>query len=85
MNISSTGTPGVNISELFNSGIDNVGKRGEALQAKMNDLLSQDEIKTEDMLVIQFEMGQYNALMESLSTVTKSLTDSLKSLAQRAG
>ncbi len=85
MNISSTGTPGVNISELFNSGIDNVGKRGEALQAKMNDLLSQDEISTEDMLVIQFEMGQYNALLESLSTVTKSLTDSLKSLAQRAG
>lgn len=85
MNISSTGTPGVNISELFNSGIENVGKRGEALQAKMNDLLSQDEISTEDMLVIQFEMGQYNALLESLSTVTKSLTDSLKSLAQRAG
>ena len=85
MNISSTGTPGVNISELFNSGIDNVGKRGEALQAKMNYLLSQDEISTEDMLVIQFEMGQYNALLESLSTVTKSLTDSLKSLAQRAG
>ncbi len=85
MNISSTGTPGVNISELFNSGIENVGKRGEALQAKMNDLLSQDEISTEDMLVIQFEMGQYNALLESLSSVTKSLTDSLKSLAQRAG
>ena len=85
MSIGSTNMPGMNITELVNSGIDHVGKRGEALQARMNELLSQEEVGTEEMLMVQFEMGQYNALMESLSSVTKSLTDSLKSLAQRAG
>ena len=85
MNIGSPNMPGMDITELFNSGIYNVGKRGEALQARMNELLSQKEVGPEEMMMVQFEMGQYNALMESLSSVTKSLTDSLKSLAQRAG
>lgn len=86
MNVGATGTPGMNVGELFNSGIDSVSKRGEQLQAKMEAMMSKDgEIKTEDMLAIQFEMGQYNAMMESLSTVTKSMTDLLKNLAQRAG
>ena len=85
MNISSTSTPGMNVGELFKSGVDNVAKRGEALQTKMNEMMSKGELNQEDMLSIQFEMGQYNALMESLSTVTKSLTDMLKNMAQRAG
>ena len=33
---------------------------------------------------LQFEIGQYNAMMEALSTVTKSMTDMMKSLAQRS-
>ena len=86
MNVGSTsGTPGVNVNELFNSGLDSIGKKGEALQTKMNDLLSQDEVSPEDMMALQFEVGQYNAMMESLSSVTKSMTDMMKSLAQRTG
>lgn len=86
MNIGSTsGTPGLNVNELFNSGLDSIGKKGEALQTKMNDLLSSDEVSPEDMMALQFEVGQYNAMMESLSSVTKSMTDMMKSLAQRSG
>ena len=86
MNVGSTsGTPGLNVNELFNSGLDSIGKKGEALQTKMNDLLSQDEVSPEDMMALQFEVGQYNARMESLSSVTKSMTDMMKSLAQRTG
>lgn len=85
MNIGATNTPGVNLGELFNTGVDSISKRGEALQAEMTKLLNQEEVSPEDMLAVQFEMGQYNAMLESLSTVTKSLTDSLKSLAQRSG
>ncbi len=86
MNVGSTsGTPGLNVNELFNSGLDSIGKKGEALQTKMNDLLSQDEVSPEDMMALQFEVGQYNAMMESLSSVTKSMTDMMKSLAQRTG
>jgi hypothetical protein len=30
-------------------------------------------------------MGQYNAMIEAISNVTKSVTDTLKSLAQKTG
>ena len=86
MNIGSTsGTPGLNVNELFNSGLDSISKKGQALQTKMNEMLSQDLVSPEDMMALQFEVGQYNAMMESLSSVTKSMTDMMKSLAQRTG
>lgn len=37
------------------------------------------------MLDLQFEMGKYNAMVEAASSVTKGLTDTAKTLAQRAG
>ncbi len=86
MNIGSTsGTPGLTVNELFNSGLDSISKKGQALQTKMNEMLSQDQVSPEDMMALQFEVGQYNAMMESLSSVTKSMTDMMKSLAQRTG
>lgn len=83
MNINST--PGLDLGRLCNQGLDNVGEKGKALQAKMEALLSQETVSPEQMMQIQFEMGQYNATLEALSSVTKSLTDMLKSLSQRAG
>ena len=72
MNINGTsGTPGLNVNELFNSGLDSIS--------------SKDEVSPEDMMALQFEVGQYNAMLESLSSVTKSMTDMMKSLAQRTG
>jgi type III secretion protein F len=43
------------------------------------------ELSQEDMLAFQFKIGQYNALMELSSSVTKSVTEMLKTLAQRNG
>ena len=48
-------------------------------------MLGKDEVSPEDMMALQFEVGQYNAMLESLSSVTKSMTDMMKSLAQRTG
>ena len=36
------------------------------------------------MLDLQFQVGQYNAMLEMVSTVTKSLVDECKQVAQRA-
>ena len=58
---------------------------GKDLQAKMTEMLGKDEVSPEDMMALQFEVGQYNAMLESLSSVTKSMTDMMKSLAQRTG
>ena len=75
MNINGTsGTPGLNVNELFNSGLDSISSKGKDLQAKMTEMLGKDEVSPE-----------YNAMLESLSSVTKSMTDMMKSLAQRTG
>ena len=83
MNINGTsGTPGLNVNELFNSGLDSISSKGKDLQAKMTEMLGKDEVSPEDMMALQFEVGQYNAMLESLSSVTKSMTDMMKSLAR---
>lgn len=77
-------TPGLNVSDMFNTSLDKVSQKGQALTEKMSSVMSGEKVSTEQMLALQFQVGQYNAMMESISTVTKSMTDLLKSLAQRS-
>ncbi|MDR1647591.1 MAG: hypothetical protein LBR88_06105 [Zoogloeaceae bacterium] len=41
------------------------------------------ELKQEEVLELQFNIGQYNALLEAASSISKGTTDMLKTLAQR--
>jgi type III secretion protein F len=41
------------------------------------------QLEQQDLLELQFEIGQYNALIETASSVGKGVTDMLKTLAQR--
>ncbi|MGN1037809.1 MAG: EscF/YscF/HrpA family type III secretion system needle major subunit [Mailhella sp.] len=76
---------GFNISQMFDQSLQSIEKRGASLNTKMDEILSDgEEISNEQMIQLQFEVGQYNALMEALSSVTKSMTDMMKSLAQRS-
>ena len=51
MNINGTsGTPGLNVNELFNSGLDSISSKGKDLQAKMTEMLGKDEVSPEDMM-----------------------------------
>lgn len=86
MNINSVSrTSGLNVSELFNGDLDSISSKGKDLQVKMTEMLDKDEVSPEDMMALQFEIGQYNATLESLSPVAKSMTDMMKSLAQHIG
>ena len=75
---------GFNVSQMFENTLQGVSTKGTELNAKMAELSAGDELSNEQMISLQFEIGQYNTLMEALSTVTKSMTDMMKSLAQRA-
>ena len=76
---------GLNISQMFENTLQGISSKGSDLNARMENLLaSGEELSNEDMISLQFEVGQYNAMMEALSTVTKSMTDMMKSLAQRS-
>jgi type III secretion protein F len=43
----------------------------------------QAELRQEEVLELQFNIGQYNALLEAASSIAKGTTDMLKTLAQR--
>jgi type III secretion protein F len=80
-----TSNTGLNVSDLMQTCFDSINKAGETLSTEMKTLLSSGtEISQAQMLQLQFEIGQYNAMMEVVSTVSKSLTDMMKTLAQRS-
>ncbi|UQZ90985.1 type III secretion protein [Deltaproteobacteria bacterium Smac51] len=72
-----------NLGAIFKDGLNSIERHSDDMQAQMNEIFNQEEISQEDMLMLQFEMGQYNALLESLSSITSSMTEMLKTLAQR--
>ncbi|MBQ9536367.1 MAG: type III secretion protein [Desulfovibrionaceae bacterium] len=76
---------GVDIGKIFNTGVAGLEKDGKALQDKINSISSNGDINQADLLKLQYAMGQYNAKLETISSVTKSMQDMLKSLAQRTG
>jgi type III secretion protein F len=74
-----------NIGAFLSDSLTKIAEKGDAFQKQLDAMSTQEGgISQEDMLQLQFEMGQYNALIESVSNITKSLTDTLKSLAQKA-
>lgn len=77
-------TAGFNIQETFSNVFQNINDKGKQLNDKLDSLTQSGNLNQEDMLQMQFQIGQYNAMMEALSSVTKSMTDMMKSLAQRA-
>lgn len=81
MNVGSTG--GIDVGQLFQNATDGLNKEGAAIQDKMNQISASDEIDQMELLELQFAMGQYNAKLETISSVTKSIQDMLKTLAQR--
>ena len=83
--MSLSGTPGLNLGNLFEKGMDAVSKRGTDIEKRMAELQNQESISPEEMAMLNFQLGQYNDLVESLSSISKSMNDMLKSLAQRAG
>ena len=64
--------------------LDNLSNVNNDIQAKMNDistLYSSDQQQA--MIEVNFMIGQYNAMIELTSSLTKNLTDSIKSIAQK--
>lgn len=75
---------GLNINQLFDTTLNDVSKDGQNISSRMAELSKGESLSQEQMVQLQFEVGRYNAKVEALATVTKAMTDMLKSLAQRA-
>lgn len=74
----------LNINQLFQGMTDSLNVKANDLNTKINELSDGKELSQEQMLDLQFQVGQYNAMLEMVSTVTKSLVDECKQIAQRA-
>lgn len=85
INSISSNNGGINVNELFTTCVTDLNTYGTALEERIKDL-SEDgaTIDQTDMLEVQFYIGQYNAMLEMVSSVSKSLTDMMKTLAQRS-
>lgn len=76
---------GINIGAMFSKATAGLDRDGKTLQSKIDAISSKGEVSQTELLQLQYAMGQYNAKLETLSSVLKSIQDMLKSLAQRTG
>ncbi|MCG8566386.1 MAG: hypothetical protein MI747_15020 [Desulfobacterales bacterium] len=76
-------TPTINTA--FNDLKTKVNAAAEELNTEIASALSGKDLDPMQMLNLQFRMGKFNAMVEATSSVTKGLTDTAKTLAQRAG
>ena len=74
----------MNLTNMFNNMLNGVTDKCAGLASQMYALADGKNLSSEQLVAIQFQVGQYNTMMEALATVTKSMTDMMKSLAQRA-
>ena len=81
----STDFSGLNVSKMFSDFQTAIAEKGNKIQKDMDAITSSgSELGQEQMLQMQFEINQYNTMLETVSTISKSLTDEAKQLAQRA-
>ncbi len=72
------------IAAMVNTGLENLSSKTDSLTEKMAEVATmEDDDQMVAMLQLQFEMGQYNSLVELTSSITSSLSDSLKSISQK--
>ncbi|MBQ9451795.1 MAG: type III secretion protein [Desulfovibrio sp.] len=76
---------GIDLGAMFRNATAGLSKDGQALQTKIDAMSRAGHVEQKDLLEMQFAMGQYNAKLEAVSSITKSMMETLKSMAQRQG
>ena len=76
---------GSSFADMIKTGMDNMSEKAEQLKEKMANISSLDSTEDQQaaLLEMQFEMGQYNAVMELTANLVKSLSESIKSISQK--
>ena len=76
---------GSSFADMIKTGMDNMSGKAEQKKKKMANISSLDSTEDQQaaLLEMQFEMGQYNAVMELTANLVKSLSESIKSISQK--
>ncbi len=68
----------------LNAGFSSIDEWTKNIEGKMQEIAnSKSEDQNIAMMQMQFEIGQYNAMIEMTSNITKTISDALKSVAQK--
>lgn len=80
-------TSGGSMTSVVDTGIQNLEDRAKNIKDEIEKIqqpgLTQEE-QTSIMLRTQFKLGQYNAIVELTSNITKNVSDTAKSISQKA-
>ena len=72
----------VSVNSFLSRGMNNLDSMSTKLEAKMQDITSSGkEMKSEDLLMLQYEMGQYQAYMSALNSTIQSIQGQVKEMA----
>jgi type III secretion protein F len=70
--------------EAVHSLMSSVNAKSTSVQSEIENAVgNKEELGQQEMLNIQFQLGQYNAMLEAASSIAKGTTEMLKTLAQR--
>ena len=73
---------GMNLDGVMSKGMSSIDKMQTDLESKMKDMMSGGEIKNEEMIVLQYEMGKYQAYLTTLNNTVQSIQNQTKELAK---
>jgi len=73
-----------NMLDAVGSLMSKVQTQSDSLSKTITEAANKTEISDQELLGINFKLGQYNAMMEATSNIAKSTTEMLKTLAQRS-
>jgi hypothetical protein len=76
-----TNISGVNIGNFMNSGMEKIDGMTSRLDAKMKEIAGGKEMNQQDMLTLQYEMGQYQAFMTAMNNTVSALQGHMKEMA----
>jgi polyhydroxyalkanoate synthesis regulator phasin len=73
----------MSVDNLVNKGMSSIDKMQTDLESKMQTMMAGgQEIKNEDMIMLQYEMGKYQAYITTLNNTVQSIQNQTKELAK---
>ncbi|MDR2488968.1 MAG: hypothetical protein LBD42_05710 [Desulfovibrio sp.] len=73
---------GVSLDSLLSRGVSKANDMASNVDAKVKALASGKEMKQEDLLIMNYDLGQYQAYMTMLNNTLQSILQQVKELAK---
>jgi len=76
------GGSNINVGGFVNRGLEKIDGMAAKLDAKMKEVTADGkEMSQQDMLMLQYEMGQYQAFMTAMNNTVSSIQGQMKEMA----